>query len=89
MSYSDQMIADLNRFDFFSEVPKLEIPILFIHGEKETHVWGELVQKYVDQLEAPSKKIFWSKKSSHAFHLEDARENEQILIDHLTSITNS
>jgi pimeloyl-ACP methyl ester carboxylesterase len=89
LSYSDQMIADLNRFDFFSEVPKLEIPILFIHGEKETHVWGELVQKYVDQLEAPSKKIFWSKKSSHAFHLEDARENEQILIDHLTSITNS
>lgn len=88
LSYSDPMIADLNRFDFFSEVPKLEIPVFFIHGAKETHVWAELVQKYFDQLEAPLKKLSWSQKSSHAFHLEDAKENEQFLIENLTSITN-
>jgi pimeloyl-ACP methyl ester carboxylesterase len=87
LSYSEKMIQDLNTFDFFTEIPKLEIPVLFIHGEKETHVWAELVQKYHDQLEAPLKKLFWSKKSSHAFHLEDARENEQILIENLAKLT--
>lgn len=87
LSYSDQMIDDLNTFDFFSEIPKLEIPVLFIHGGKETHVWGELVQKYFEQLDAPSKKIHWSKKSSHAFHLDDAKENEQIVIENLTQLS--
>ncbi|MCM3766148.1 alpha/beta hydrolase [Neobacillus niacini] len=88
LAYTDEMIADLNHFNFFRDVPKLDIPITFIHGEKETHVFGELVQKYYEQLEAPQKKLFWSKKSSHAFHVDDAKENEQILINELAKLTN-
>ncbi|AZU62240.1 alpha/beta hydrolase [Neobacillus mesonae] len=83
LSYTEQMIQDLNGFNFFTNVPKVEIPVYFIHGEKETHVFPELIQRYFDQLEAPSKKLFWSKKSSHAFHFNDAEENEQILIKNL------
>lgn len=86
LAYTDEMIADLNGFDFFTDVPKVEIPVNFIHGEKETHVFPELVQRYFDQLEAPQKKLFWSKKSSHAFHEDDAKENEQILIRELTTL---
>jgi pimeloyl-ACP methyl ester carboxylesterase len=81
--YTEQMVDDLNTFDFFKEVPKINVPVLFIHGEKETHVWPELIQRYYEQLEAPYKHLFWAKKSSHAFHLDDAKEIEQLLINRL------
>jgi len=86
LAYTEEMLHDLNTFDFFTEVQKLEVPVIFIHGSKEKHVMPELVSMYVDQLEAPyGKKLFWANKSSHAFHPDDAKMNEQILIKHLIS----
>ncbi|WP_460323530.1 hypothetical protein [Paenibacillus sp. YSY-4.3] len=57
---------------------------MFIHGSQEKHVMPELIQRFVEQLDAPEgKRLLWSDKSSHAFHLDDARENEQRLIRYL------
>ncbi|MBS4196204.1 alpha/beta fold hydrolase [Lederbergia citri] len=85
LSYSEKMLEDINTFDFFKEVPLLQLPVLFIHGGKEKHVMPELIQRYYEQLDAPEgKQLLWSDKSSHAFHIDDARENEQRLITHLT-----
>ncbi|WP_075980601.1 alpha/beta fold hydrolase [Bacillus massilinigeriensis] len=86
LSYTDQMLQDINTFDYFTEIPELEVPVLFIHGEKEAHVWPELALRYYEQLDAPFKKFFWSKKSSHAFHIDDAKENEQTLLDYLPKL---
>ncbi|MBS4201043.1 alpha/beta hydrolase [Bacillus sp. FJAT-49732] len=84
LSYSEKMLEDINTFDFFKEVPSLPMPVLFIHGGKEKHVMPELIQRYYEYLDAPEgKQLLWSDKSSHAFHLEDARENEKRLIAHL------
>lgn len=88
LSYTPQMINDINSFDFFAEAPSLEMPVMFIHGSKEKHVMPELIVRYVEKLEAPrGKKLLWSDRSSHAFHLDDARENEQRLIQHLKDCT--
>lgn len=84
LAYTEQMLYDINHFDFFTEVPELQMPVIFIHGARETHVWPELVQRYYDGLIAPQgKKIFWMNKSAHAFHPDDAKEIEQLLIEHL------
>jgi pimeloyl-ACP methyl ester carboxylesterase len=84
LSYSDEMVRDLNSFDFFKEAPWLQIPVLFIHGSKEQHVMPELVERYYETVDAPrGKRLLWSDKSSHAFHLDDARENERRLIEHM------
>jgi pimeloyl-ACP methyl ester carboxylesterase len=84
LAYTEKMLDDLNTFDYFTEVPKIDVPIMFIHGSKEKHVMPELLRRYYEQLDAPrGKKLFWSDKSSHAFHPSDAKENEQILINHL------
>lgn len=81
LSYSQQMIEDFSTVNFFSSAKRIEIPLFFIHGRKDVHVYGSLVQTYLDQLEAPlSKQLFWVEKSSHMFHLDDAKEIEQILI---------
>lgn len=88
LSYTEQMVNDLNSFNFFTDVPRLEVPVLFIHGAKENHVWPELVNKYYEGLEAPrGKKLVLSPKSSHAFHLDDARDNERLLIEHLLPLS--
>jgi len=74
LSYSEQMIQDLNSFDFFTEVRSISIPVMFIHGSKEQHVWSELAVRYYEQLDAPKGKQFhWSPLSSHAFHMDDAK----------------
>ncbi|GIQ70824.1 hypothetical protein XYCOK13_36480 [Xylanibacillus composti] len=84
LSYTAQMIDDINTFDFFKDVPALQMPVMFIHGSKEKHVMPELLIRYVEKLDAPKgKKLYWSDKSSHTFHIEDARENEQRVIQHL------
>jgi pimeloyl-ACP methyl ester carboxylesterase len=88
LSYTEQMLHDINTFDFFEEVPTLQMPVMFIHGGKEKHVMPELILRYFEALSAPKgKKLLWSDKSSHAFHQDDARENEQRLIEHLRAYT--
>ncbi len=62
-------------------ITKLEIPIYFIHGRNDVHVFGEPVAQYYNSLIAPAgKKLVWMEKSSHMFHPDDAREIENILI---------
>lgn len=88
LSYTEEMIHNINTFDFFTEVPSLQIPAMFIHGSKEKHVMPELIIRYFEALDAPKgKKLYWSDKSSHAFHLDDAKENEQRLIQYLLAVT--
>ncbi|WP_018759944.1 alpha/beta fold hydrolase [Paenibacillus terrigena] len=88
LSYTEELLHDINTFDFFTEIPSLQIPVMFIHGSKEKHVMPELITCYCEALDSPKgKKLYWSDKSSHAFHLDDARENEQRLIQHLQANT--
>jgi pimeloyl-ACP methyl ester carboxylesterase len=84
LSYSEQMIRDLTANNFFVEVPQIDIPIYFIHGRHETHVFPELTLSYYEQLIAPQgKKWFWLEKSSHMYHPDDAKEVERLLISEL------
>lgn len=84
LSYTDAIIHDINSFDFFSEAPSLNLPVMFIRGRKEKHVMPELITRYFEILDAPKgKSLYWSEKSSHAFHFDDASEKEQRLISHL------
>lgn len=88
LSYSEEMVRDINAFNFFAEIPSLQLPVMFIHGSKEKHVMPELIEKYFDRLDAPKgKMLLWSDKSSHAFHFDDARENEKRLIQYMLAHT--
>ena len=87
LSYTKELLHDIHSFDFFTEIPNLQIPVMFIHGSKEKHVFPELITRYYEKLDAPKGKVlYWSDKSSHVFHLDDARENEQRLIEHLHGV---
>lgn len=85
LSYTDELIKNLNSIDFFSDAPKLQVPVMFIHGMQEKHVFSELITRYYEMLDATKgKTLLWSNKSSHVFHMDDARENEQRMIMYLS-----
>lgn len=84
LSYTQQMIEDFARIDFVKSAPRLDIPVYFIHGKKDVHVFGEPVRHYVEQLDASrGKRMIWVDKSSHMFHPDDAREIEKIMIEEI------
>jgi pimeloyl-ACP methyl ester carboxylesterase len=56
LSYSEQLIQDLTANNFFEDVPQIDVPIYFIHGRHETHVFPELTLSYYHQLIAPQEK---------------------------------
>ncbi len=87
LAYTDQMIKDFNDLNFFTDIPKVTVPVFFIHGKNEKHILPELIQSYFDQLEAPQKQLIWAKKSSHIIHPDDAAEIEVRIIENLKGIS--
>jgi pimeloyl-ACP methyl ester carboxylesterase len=81
LAYSQEMIEDLAQVNFFVDAPKIEIPVYFIHGQKETHVFPELAVSYFEQVVAPrGKEFYWLPKSAHMYHPDDAKLVEELLI---------
>lgn len=80
--YHQAFIEELATNNFMESVKEIPIPVTFIHGRKDFHVNGALVEKYVGMLKAEKgKKLIWAEKSAHAFHPDDTKTIEQYLID--------
>ncbi|RHW42025.1 alpha/beta hydrolase [Neobacillus notoginsengisoli] len=80
--YHQAFIEELASNNFAESVKELPIPITFIHGRKDFHVNGKVVENYVGQLKAErGKRLIWAEKSAHAFHPDDTKLIEQYLID--------
>jgi pimeloyl-ACP methyl ester carboxylesterase len=81
-TFTKSMIEDFAQINFIKSAPRLEIPVHFIHGRKDVHVFGSLVEEYFNVLDAPrGKQLQYVEKSSHIFHPEDGKIIEQFLID--------
>lgn len=82
--YTYDFINDLPQIDFTRSTPKVDIPVTFIHGTKDVHVHGLLVEQYLEGLDtAHGKCMIWLDKSGHAFHPDDTIEIERLLIEEL------
>ncbi|MEH7235062.1 alpha/beta hydrolase [Bacillus sp. JJ1562] len=82
--YSQSFIEELATNNFMESVPKLPLPVTFIHGRHDFHVNGSLVEEFVNRLEAPKgKRMIWLEKSAHAFHPDDTKLIEEHLIKEL------
>jgi len=68
-------------------VKRIDLPVTFIHGSKDYHVHGSLVEQFFNKLNAKHKRMIWSSKSGHAFHPDDTKLNEQYLIGELKHVT--
>lgn len=85
--YTYDFINELPYIDFVKTIPKVNLPITFIHGTKDVHVFGSLVEEYFDGLEADhGKQMVWLEQSGHAFHPDDTKKIEQLLIEEIRHI---
>jgi len=81
--YTQAFIEELARINFMVSMESIDIPITFVHGQKDHHVHGSVVERFYSQLLAPQKRLIWAPKSGHAFHPDDTKLNEQYLIEEL------
>ncbi|MFT4415924.1 alpha/beta fold hydrolase [Fredinandcohnia humi] len=80
--YSQQFIEELATNNFMDSVREIPIPVTFIHGRKDFHVNGSLVETFYNQVHAKKgKRMIWVEKSAHAFHPEDTKQIEQYFIE--------
>lgn len=87
--YHLDFIKDIAKVDFKEQMPKVSIPVTFIHGSKDLHVYGQLVEDYINILDADKgKQLIWLEKSSHVFHPHDTKLIEQHIIEELKHSTN-
>lgn len=81
LSYSQQMIEDFSRIDFAQTVPSLDLPVYFLHGRHDLHIYGQPAQAYLDKvMTSQDKQFIWLSNSSHMLHPDDARQVESFLI---------
>ncbi|WP_456274617.1 alpha/beta fold hydrolase [Bacillus sp. AK031] len=82
--YSDEFIRNIPLINVAKDIPRIGIPVTFIHGKHDVHVHGELLEDYVENLNAEhGKRIVWCDKSAHLFHPDDTKDIENLLIQEL------
>lgn len=81
--YTQRFIEELATNNLMETIKEIDLPVTFIHGSKDYHVHGSLVEQYYEKLEATHKRMIWASKSAHVFHPDDTKLNEQYLIEEL------
>ena len=66
--------------DLFTQVPSLEVPAYYLAGRFDYKTPSELVEAYVDSLDAPAKQLFWFESSAHAPILEEAEAVQAVIL---------
>ena len=84
LNYMWEQILDI---DFFVQVPELKMPVYFFEGRHDYQVPFELVEKFIENLKAPKKKIIWFEKSGHLPNVQETEKFEQALISEVLQLT--
>ncbi|MBU9714475.1 alpha/beta hydrolase [Bacillus tamaricis] len=86
--YTQSFIEEITTIDFKESVQEISIPITFIHGAKDNHVHIPLIEDYYEKIQAPKgKRLVFIEKSAHAFHPDDTKIVEKLLIEERKHIT--
>lgn len=77
-----QMWPELMTVDLLDTVPRIDVPVYFLHGRHDYNTPWELCQEYYNKLEAPEgKTLIWFEESAHSPNLEEPRKFERVLED--------
>jgi pimeloyl-ACP methyl ester carboxylesterase len=71
--------------DLGARVPKLDLPVYFLHGTFDYTVAYPLTKEYVEKLEAPSKGFYTFPRSAHSPLYEEPELARQILREDVLS----
>ncbi|MBW2397363.1 MAG: hypothetical protein JRG95_24205 [Deltaproteobacteria bacterium] len=83
MNSLDQASSGVADVDFVASVPSLRVPAFFFSGRHDYNTPFELVEEYVETLDAPHKEIVWFENSAHMPNLEEPKRFQEMLIEKL------
>lgn len=78
---------ELMTINLMEQAPRLEVPVYFALGKHDHEVPYMLAEQYFNQLEAPTKKLFWFENSAHLPHIEEKEKFLIFLINHVLPAT--
>lgn len=71
---------ELTSINFFTLVPELKVPVFFIAGRHDRIIPIDLVEQYVDFVEAPEKDLVILEESGHLAIFEEPEKFNDVLI---------
>ncbi len=68
--------------DLLAQVPRLEVPVWFVHGRHDMNTPGAVAREFYEKLEAPKGKHWvWFESSAHMPHFEENAAYQRLLIE--------
>jgi len=82
LTYTQALVDDFAHVDF-KRTKRIEVPLAFLHGAKDIHVYGRPVEQFFQELDAPlGKELVWYENSGHMFHPDDTKSIEKYIINY-------
>lgn len=80
------LMPELQRRDFFAEVPELRIPVWFCLGRHDHEVPAEVAARYLEALRAPHKALVWFERSAHLPNAEEPDRFNRLLVEEVRPV---
>ncbi|MCM3115605.1 alpha/beta hydrolase [Neobacillus sp. MER 74] len=87
LTYTQALVEDFAHVDF-KRTKRIEVPLAFLHGAKDIHVYGRPVEQFFQELDAPlGKELVWYENSGHMFHPDDTKKIEKFVIKYANKLS--
>ena len=83
------MHDELLGLDLARSVPSVDVPVLFLLGRHDRHVDSRIAARYLEVLDAPSKRVIWFERSAHNVPFEESARFREIVIQELVPASDS
>ena len=75
---------ELSRIDMTQQVPRMDVPVYFLHGRQDHIILPSLAEDYFRRLDAPrGKQMIWFENSRHLPHVEEPEKFRSVLINNV------
>jgi pimeloyl-ACP methyl ester carboxylesterase len=75
------LLRDTADLDLVHELPRIDVPVVFVQGRHDKVAPGEVAEQYASVLSAPSKRLVWFEESAHTPHLEEPDKFRALLLE--------
>ncbi len=79
--------SEVGAVDFPNQIPKLEVPVVFLTGRHDWNTPYPLVEAWAAELQAPSVEIVWFEDAGHMAPIESPEEFQRALLDKVLPLT--
>ncbi len=84
------MWDEVMTYDLIEQVPRLEVPVYFLHGRHDYNTPWELAEEYYEALDAPAgKTLIWFEQSAHSPNMEEPERFARVMVERVLAETYS